>query len=147
VYTNKPCGIPDGGVAVVHGGQDMTFLKCINPGEEADVMTSPYPLPSSTGAERTVALQCCEKGVDGTDGCRRYIDRSAGMTQDNCVGGKAIEDGITEFTYQEAVDECKKRGEEASPKLELELCAQSCAGQGCQYNTQPVITNIPCGAF
>ena len=140
VFTNKPCvlnRIPDGGVQIVRG-DGTGDIQCLKPGQEDDVLMSPWP---NAGDEiRYVAIQCCVEGSTNDEGCRRFTGTESNV--DTCVAGLANAGGIKAFTYSGAVAKCTTLGSEVGK--DLRLCSQSCAGKGCAYNFQPVLTTIPC---
>jgi len=114
--------IPAEGVKVLSGGNaEATLVKCMWPGDE-QVTTADH-------GRKTIAAQCCE--ADGT--CRRQVDGT-------CVAGKSTRgtegSGIEPMTFGEAVAKCAQ--------LNLELCDRSCAGSGCNYNSHPVWSRLPC---
>jgi len=141
VFTNKPCAvnpIPEGGVQIVRG-DGSGFIQCLEPGKENDVLTSPWPGSEPTDGIRNVAIQCCVSGSTTGAGCRRFTGTQSVNT---CVAGLDNEGGIKPFTYNDAVAKCRTLGSEVGE--DLELCSQSCAGFGCSYNKEPVLTKIPC---
>merc|ERR1711920_251615 len=79
------------------------------------------------GRRNIIAAQCCTAG--GT--CRRSVN---GV----CIAGssKQLNGAIEQLTYAQTKQRCASFG--------LELCKQSCSGQGCNYNSHPVFTSLPC---
>ena len=116
-------------------GDGSGFIQCLTPGQENNVLTSSWP----NSGDGNVAIQCCVSGSTTDAGCRRFAGTA---NVDTCVAGLANEGGIKPFTYKEAVAKCRTLGSGVGE--DLELCSQSCAGQGCFYNHQPVLTKIPC---
>jgi len=136
VWTKVPCesDIPSTGVQVVKGdtpnSEAPEFTKCIVDGD-TDMKTT---------AGAPVAVQCCVVGTTGVEGCRRRIDITAADSDENCAGGKPPK----LFTYKEAVAKCVAAGQGLSPPENLGLCNRQCAFTGCEYNSQEVLTNLPC---
>jgi len=138
VYTNIPCAvrIPDAGVSIVSGA-DGAHIECLKPGDEEKALI--------TSAGKTAALQCCVKGSAGASGCRRYVNPDKGLWKnhpEDCVGG--VPPDLKVFNYTSALAECEKRGAAADPPEALELCDNACVGLGCAYNSEPVMTRVPC---
>merc|ERR1719399_1929521 len=116
-------GIPAGGVLVLNGAGDQgdPSLGCLMP--EVDDGTTAWP--NDVTPHSRIAAQCC--AADG--GCRRKVNNK-------CVADQSVGGVIKAFTYAETDAFCKSHG--------LEMCKQSCAGQGCQYNDHPVFTSMAC---
>merc|ERR1712003_519981 len=117
-------GIPADGVLVLSGGSTVANpVGCLMPGVDDDKMV----WPGSGLRYDTIAAQCCTAAGE----CRRSI-------RGQCVAGnsRTLNGAIEMFTYAKLEEFCTANG--------LELCTQSCAGEGCSYNSHPVFTSLPC---
>lgn len=115
--------IPAAGVQVLAGHlKNPTQLACLLPGKD-DETTS-----LANFKRKSIAAQCCT--VSG--GCRRSI---AGT---GCIAGRSARPApyIKTMTFAENAAECISLG--------LQLCSQSCAGTGCNYNEHPVYSRLSC---
>jgi len=83
----------------------------------------------------TIAAQCCAGEGEPGVVCRRRPDSNGQRSydNDNCIAGKSDTGVITNFTYAETKYFCDSLG--------LELCQQSCKGQGCNYDQYAEITS------
>jgi len=147
VYTSLPCPdrfspsppslpltsrIPAKGILVLKGSAESTtdgdILECFWPGKH-DLVTT------AAGAHMSIiATQCCIEGADGQEKCRRKMKGA-------CIAGDSLarQGEIVPFTYGQAEEKCHELG--------LQLCKQSCAFTGCNYNRHPVYTSLPCPSF
>jgi len=136
--STDPFAIPETGVQILHGGKENAVkLACFYPGDESKFKA---PFPNSQGALQKVAAQCCR--TDETTpkkACTRFI---GAPDQDGCIGGKKP---LLEMTYSKAAAKCAALSEPNDPDIgPLALCPFSCAFEGCEYNTKPVYSSLPC---
>lgn len=92
---------------VIDGGSGRFAPKCVKD-------------PSlDTLYNRPIVTQCCEVGPQGEEICRRKVGGE-------CVSGDGLLGRVRGRSFPEAWTECNRHG--------MQLCAHSCAGQGCYYN-------------
>merc|ERR1719446_971852 len=125
--------IPRNGVAILDGGSTTgAVVTCLFPGDDdVNKLDNFHSRPH----RQLIAVQCCDQDKESdSSGCRRFI----GANNDNgCLSGKSMaSDPIDEYTFGDAVAMCQDRG--------LVLCKQTCRNKGCNYNSNPVYTNMTC---
>jgi len=152
VFTSLPCTlaspplppapptdfpIPQSGVAVLDGSlPGATQLGCLRPGVDDGTTTSPGG-KITPGDEIVIAAQCCRAGKsDPQQACVRWI----GSQPAGCIAGKPP----TAMTYSAAAELCAQKRHPDEPDVPLQLCSMSCAGKGCEYNSWPVYSTLPC---
>jgi len=143
-----PVRIPAAGIAILPGNSPTNVpLFCLFPGDE-DVTSSqgraewPPPERDQDVIRTYIAAQCCASDrPDAVKGCRRRAtaDGQGSTSDEDCVAGvysDASSNTFVKNTYVETVVLCSA--------MDLVLCSQSCAGEGCKYNLHPVYSGIPC---
>merc|ERR1712176_1096733 len=138
--SSPPVVIPERGIAILKGNsQTNEALACLWPGDES--VTSTIGRNVSQQLRFTdIAAQCCARDQLGKDACRRKAnaDGSESTSSEDCIAGRfrSNTNPFEEMTYGETVAACAAMG--------LELCDQSCDGEGCSYNVYPVYSGLPC---
>lgn len=135
-----PPRIPSRGVAVLSGGASGSeVIDCAYPGEEYTKRhISPSQMRAAGLGSVSIAPQCCEPG------------NARGMTVDSCVrrlGGEINGRCTTSTdvlgpwgaTFVEAASFCASHG--------LTLCERGCRGAGCDIDSMPVWSSLPCPNF
>jgi len=129
--------IPPNGVKVLAGdlaGVNQKALFCLGPDDEDVTSFTDKGLEKPPRYRDNIAGQCCTSGGD----CRRRATKDGGPSNKNkdCVAGAVELNDFRKMTYGDTKTMCEGMG--------LELCGQSCSGQGCWYNHHPVYSNLPC---
>merc|ERR1712176_78276 len=150
VYSRLPCpfarptpelSIPESGIAILKGNAENETLACLWPGDE-DVTSTIGRNVSQQLRFTDIAAQCCASNQPGDpkDACRRKAtaDGSESTSNEDCIAGwfRSSPNPFKEMTDGETVAACAAMG--------LELCDQSCDGEGCSYNVYPVYSGLPC---
>ena len=88
----------------------------------------------ATANDQPIAGQCCTSEGE----CRRRFttDGSRSSSNDDCLSGVYFTTSFFAMTYAETLSRCEAVG--------LQLCTQSCRGQGCSYDRAYVWSSIPC---
>jgi len=107
-------------------------LACLLPGLDDNQTTSWFQRAQEL---RPIATQCC---TTDTDVCHRMWNRDRGPSNDeqDCISGVSRAGVLPLTTYEQAVATCVGLG--------LGLCNSSCFNYGCNYNANPVFSQLPC---
>jgi len=119
-----PVSAVSGVLALQGRADDQALGECISTSSAA----------IATENDQPIAGQCCTR----EGGCRRRFSTNGEASTNNrhCLSGAYGGSTFAGMTYAETLSRCEAAG--------LQLCTQSCSGQGCSYDKTYVWTSIPC---